>query len=92
MRGDPVAIVFQDPLSYLNPVMRVGRQIAESVACHAPQLATGPRVKELLELLAARGLRRIYPHGCRRHAPACASHYRLPTQTADRRRATTRST
>jgi oligopeptide/dipeptide ABC transporter ATP-binding protein len=51
MRGDPVAIVFQDPLSYLNPVMRVGRQIAESVACHAPQLATGPRVKELLELV-----------------------------------------
>ena len=41
MRGDPVAIVFQDPLSYLNPVMRVGRQIAESVAL--PHASTGDR-------------------------------------------------
>jgi len=51
MRGDPVAIVFQDPLSYLNPVMRVGAQIAESVARHTPSLAVAPRVKELLELV-----------------------------------------
>ena len=32
MRGHPVAMVFQDPLSFLNPIMRVGRQIAESIA------------------------------------------------------------
>ena len=38
VRGQPIAIVFQDPLSYLNPVMRVGRQIAESVELHTPGL------------------------------------------------------
>ena len=51
MRGSPVAIVFQDPLSYLNPVMRVGRQIAESIDRHTPELPVGPRVRELLELV-----------------------------------------
>jgi oligopeptide/dipeptide ABC transporter ATP-binding protein len=49
VRGQPIAIVFQDPLSYLNPVMRVGRQIAESVQRHTPGLAVGARVRELLE-------------------------------------------
>jgi oligopeptide/dipeptide ABC transporter ATP-binding protein len=51
MRGHPVAMVFQDPLSYLNPVMRVGRQIAESVRRHAPRLPLEVRVAELLSLV-----------------------------------------
>ena len=32
VRGKEIAMVFQDPLSFLNPVMRVGRQIGESVS------------------------------------------------------------
>ena len=51
MRGNPVAMVFQDPLSYLNPVMRVGRQIAESVRRHAPGLPLQARVAGLLSLV-----------------------------------------
>ena len=51
VRGNPVAMVFQDPLSYLNPVMRVGKQIAESVRRHAPHLALQARVRELLSLV-----------------------------------------
>ena len=51
VRGSPVAIVFQDPLSYLNPVMRVGRQIAESIVRHTPGIAVEKRVRELLELV-----------------------------------------
>ena len=51
MRGNPVAMVFQDPLSYLNPVMRVGKQIAESVRQHAPELQPAARVAELLSLV-----------------------------------------
>jgi len=63
MRGDPVAIVFQDPLSYLNPVMRVGRQIAESISRHAPRLPVGARVQELLELVKLpAACARSYPH------------------------------
>ncbi len=51
MRGNPVAMVFQDPLSYMNPVMRVGKQIAESVKQHAPGLQPAARVAELLSLV-----------------------------------------
>jgi oligopeptide/dipeptide ABC transporter ATP-binding protein len=63
MRGNPVAIVFQDPLSYLNPVMRAGQQIAECVALHTPQLPLARRVAELVELvkLPPESVRR-YPH------------------------------
>lgn len=48
VRGRPVAIIFQDPLSYLNPVMRIGKQIAESVIRHTPELPVRTRVLELL--------------------------------------------
>jgi ABC-type dipeptide/oligopeptide/nickel transport system ATPase component len=64
VRGHPVAMVFQDPLSYLNPVMRVGRQIAESVQRHdAAARDVSARVAELLELvrLPASSVR-SYPH------------------------------
>jgi oligopeptide/dipeptide ABC transporter ATP-binding protein len=62
-RGSPVAMVFQDPLSFMNPVMRVGRQIAESVERHTPELAPKKRVMELLELVKLpAGCAQSYPH------------------------------
>jgi len=51
MRGHPVAIVFQDPLSYLNPLMKAGRQIAEAVKRHDPLASVPERVAELLRLV-----------------------------------------
>jgi ABC-type dipeptide/oligopeptide/nickel transport system ATPase component len=64
LRGHPLAMVFQDPLSFLNPVMRVGRQIAESVERHdSGARDVTVRVAELLDLvrLPADTIR-AYPH------------------------------
>ena len=63
LRGNPVAIVFQDPLSFLNPVARIATQIGESVRRHDPDCDEAVRVAELLSLVKlppASG--RAYPH------------------------------
>jgi oligopeptide/dipeptide ABC transporter ATP-binding protein len=63
LRGHPVAMVFQDPLSFLNPVVRAGAQIAESVRQHDPNVAVAPRCRELLELVRLpETVLRQYPH------------------------------
>ncbi len=51
MRGNPAAMVFQDPLSYLNPVVTVGNQIAEGIRIHDPETNIRTRVAELLEMV-----------------------------------------
>ena len=63
LRGHPVAMVFQDPLSFLNPVMRIGRQIAESVVRHDPSAPLDARVQELLRLVRLpETAEHAYPH------------------------------
>jgi len=52
IRGDRISIIFQDPFSSLNPVFRIGNQIAESLALHRKDnLSTSQREKEIIELL-----------------------------------------
>ena len=44
VRGGEIGFVFQEPMTALNPVMRIGAQIAEAVRTHHPRL-TGSEVK-----------------------------------------------
>ena len=67
VRGGRIGIVFQDPMTSLNPVHRVGDQIAESARIHLG-LARASARRHAVELLAAVGIPRAtdraddYPH------------------------------
>ena len=67
VRGDCISMIFQDPMTALNPVLTVGEQILESLEIHnkekksAAELET--RVDELMELVGIPAERkREYPH------------------------------
>ena len=70
LRGGAISYVFQEPGSALNPVFRVGSQIAEAVRLHANRSANGKsdtnaRVLELMDLVGLPDpVRRMraYPH------------------------------
>ena len=40
VRGGEIAMVFQEPMTSLNPVMRIGAQIEEAIRAHQPKLKT----------------------------------------------------
>jgi len=68
VRGKGVSMIFQDPMTSLDPVYRVGRQIEETLRVHDKRLsrrAAEARAVELLELVGipnAANRVRSYPH------------------------------
>ncbi len=67
LRGDQIAMIFQDPLTSLNPLYTVGRQLTETIRTHVRIDGPGAR-KRAIELLNEVGIpaadRRVdqYPH------------------------------
>ena len=67
IRGNDIAMIFQDPMTSLNPVHTIGRQLVEAIQLHRDVTSKAARARAL-ELLKAVGIpraeRRIgdYPH------------------------------
>jgi peptide/nickel transport system ATP-binding protein len=67
LRGNELAMIFQEPMTSLNPVLTVGEQIAESARLHlkmdrSTALAHARRMLELVEIPAAAQRVHEYPH------------------------------
>ena len=67
MRGNDVAMIFQDPMTSLDPTMTIGKQVAEPLLLHskiskADALKEAERVLDLVGIKDAGGRLKDYPH------------------------------
>ncbi|KXZ40229.1 peptide/nickel transport system ATP-binding protein [Alkalithermobacter thermoalcaliphilus JW-YL-7 = DSM 7308] len=65
IRGNKISMIFQDPMTSLNPVMTVGEQIAEVIEIHEGlnKKDAIEKAKKMLELVGIPGARHVdYPH------------------------------
>lgn len=67
-QGNDISIVFQEPMTSLNPVKRIGWQVEESLKIHCPEIGKEERYKRAIECLKSVELNepekvyRSYPH------------------------------
>jgi peptide/nickel transport system ATP-binding protein len=68
LRGGSLSMIFQDPMTSLNPVIRIGRQIAEMIRLHRPDLSRAEVRQQVVQLLTEVGVPNAearstaYPH------------------------------
>ncbi|WP_338525291.1 ABC transporter ATP-binding protein [Pseudomonas batumici] len=51
LRGNRIAMIFQEPMAALNPAIRIGRQVEEIFEIHAPDMPPAERRERMLALL-----------------------------------------
>ncbi|MGB0785194.1 MAG: dipeptide ABC transporter ATP-binding protein [Alphaproteobacteria bacterium] len=56
VRGKSVGVIFQEPMTSLNPLQRAGKQISEALRVHQPALGHQGRINRVHELLVQVGL------------------------------------
>ncbi len=68
LNGDEISMIYQEPLTSLNPLIRIGDQVGESLLIHHPEIGREERNERVLQALAEVGLPgpeeviRMYPH------------------------------
>jgi len=68
LRANDIRMIFQDPMTSLNPTMKVGRQISEGIMNAYPKMKSGEAKKIALEALKNTGISNVekrynqYPH------------------------------
>ena len=68
LRGNYMSMIFQEPMTSLNPVFRIGDQVDEVIALHYPEKSkeeVKARTLEMLEMVGIanrEGVYRMYPH------------------------------
>ena len=68
VRGSEIAMIFQDPMTSLNPTMKVGKQIEEMLKEHRKEMSKADRKARAIELLSLVGISNPYETAsCHRH-------------------------
>ena len=68
LRGNTMSMIFQEPMTALNPVFRIGEQIDEVISLHNPDMSeedVKARTIEMLEMVGIankEGVYQMYPH------------------------------
>ena len=68
LNGNEISMIYQEPLTSLNPLARIGDQVRESLEIHHPELTKEEKEKRVLQALSEVGLSnpeeliRMYPH------------------------------